>query len=100
MAPRSRNRPRAVLWPAISTVSVTCFVALLVLAVMSINSGRLLDLEGPRGHQEQDDYPSDTHPEPQSGEFKVCIDWFVVVIPRTHFRSWNLWFLVDVWVHE
>lgn len=100
MAPRSRNRPRAVFWPAISTISVTCFVALLVLAVMSINSGRLLDLESPRGHQEQDDYPSDAHPEPQSGKFKVCIDWFVVVIPHAHFRSWNLWFLVDVRVHE
>jgi hypothetical protein len=100
MAPRSRNRPRAVFWPAISTISVTCFVALLVLAFMSINSGRLLDLESPRGHQEQDDYPSDAHPEPPSGELKVCVDWFVVVIPHAYFRSWNLWFLVDVRVHE
>ncbi|KAG0603818.1 hypothetical protein M758_10G122700 [Ceratodon purpureus] len=46
MGIRSRNRSRqGALCPAISTISVVCFGALLLLAVLSVLSGRLLDID-------------------------------------------------------
>ncbi len=41
---RNRNRSRQALCPAISTISLVCFGALLLLAVLSVLSGRLLDM--------------------------------------------------------
>ena len=46
MGIRSRNRSRqGALCPAISSISVVCFGALLLLAVLSVLSGRLLDID-------------------------------------------------------
>jgi hypothetical protein len=49
---RSRSRSRQALCPAISTISLVCFGALLLLAVLSVLSGRLLDVEDSRSHSE------------------------------------------------
>jgi hypothetical protein len=50
---RSRtSRSRQALCPAISTISVVCFGALLLLAVLSFLSGRLLDMEDSRKHSQ------------------------------------------------
>ena len=50
MMKRIRSRSRQALCPAISTISLVCFGALLLLAVLSILSGRLLDVEDSRSH--------------------------------------------------
>ena len=46
------SRSRQALCPAISTISVVCFGALLLLAVLSFLSGRLLDMEDSRKHSQ------------------------------------------------
>jgi len=46
------SRSRQALCPAISTISVVCFSALLLLAVLSFLSGRLLDMEDSRKHSQ------------------------------------------------
>lgn len=49
---RTRTPRGQALYPTVSTISLICFGALLLLAVLSVLSGRLLDVEDSRSHSE------------------------------------------------